>query len=249
MTVLYTKTVPASGSLTLTQIYSWAFTKADAQTLASDAQLSLAPPTVAITGPANGTPYRFSPITVLGTESASAGQGGLASLMVNGQSVTPNPDGTWSAEVPVTPGWNTITAVVTDGNGEQATTQVTVYARLALTLVGEKFKGKAVLVTITCSTVANCAGKVRLTYTHTVVTLKHGKRHHHKVTIVVGSANYSIAAGQTATVTVKLNGNGKKLLATLGKLPITGTVTAGGATAATFNLTLKPPKKHKHKHS
>ncbi len=253
LTALFTRTVPASGSTTLTQAFSWAFTKADAHALAAQAQAILGGPAVAITSPANGS-SKNSPVTVTGTAAASAGQGGLASLTVNGHAVSVAANGTWSTSLALGPGANTITAIATDGDGEQAQAQITVHAVPRVKLKGKKFNGKAVLLKLACaSNGSNCKGKITLRYTETVVTTRHGKKHRHKVTLVVGSASYSVTAGHSKTITVKLKGNGKRLLKALHKLPVKGTVTLvqpnGRSTKAIgFKLTLKPVKKKKHHH-
>jgi predicted outer membrane repeat protein len=61
--------------------------------------------------------------------------------------------------------------------------------------------------------------------------------------VKVGSKSYSLAAGQTKTVTVKLNGAGKKLLAKFKKLPLKVSVmqqkAAGNRAVKTARVTLK----------
>ena len=205
---LYTRTVPASGSLTLSQMFSWAFTKADAHTLAAQAQAALQSPAVAITSPSNGTALTQTPTTVTGTASASAGQGGLSSVTVDGHPVTVAANGSWSTSVPLSSGSNTIAAVATDGNGEQSQAQTTVtYTPVIHTppvpapherLVHKSFNGKAVVARLACAASGSkCSGKITLTYKATVVTVHHGKKHKHKVRFMVGRARYSINAGQT----------------------------------------------------
>ena len=57
--------------------------------------------------------------------STSAGSG-ITSLVVGGQSVPVGPTGLWTAQVPLSPGTNTITALATDGAGATAQAQIAV---------------------------------------------------------------------------------------------------------------------------
>jgi hypothetical protein len=74
----------------------------------------------------------------------------------------------------------------------------------------------------------------------------------HKQTVQLASARLSLNPGQTKAITLTLNGKGKRLLAQLGKLPVTITVTmttAGSTTTVTTAFaTLHPPKKPPHRH-
>jgi len=74
-----------------------------------------------------------------------------------------------------------------------------------------------------------------------------------KKTVTVGSQSTSIAAGESATVTVALNGAGRKLLTQFGKLPAHLSIefissTGVQSTLLTKTLTIKPAKKTKKKH-
>jgi hypothetical protein len=136
---------------------------------------------------------------------------------------------------------------MTPKSGSTATSSVTVtYAGAAaahVTLVSDRFNGKAVLVKLACgASGSTCAGKITLRYTETVI------RHHKKrrVTLVLAGKNYSIGTGHTATITAGLSAKGKSLLKARRKLATKGTVTLTQAnghatTAATFKLTLKRP--------
>jgi hypothetical protein len=119
----YRRTVPAAGAVTITQAYGQAGTQADIRALGSSAEDAWSGPTVTITGPANGSTTDASPLTVTGTATDNVA---VASLKVNGQSVSVGSDGSWSAQVPMTPGANTITAIATDGAANTAQAQVTV---------------------------------------------------------------------------------------------------------------------------
>ena len=114
--------VPAGGSASLSYIYSVGYSVADLSGLALTAQDRFEPPSVVIGPPASGTVT--VPTTTL-SGSASAGSG-IASLVVDGKSVPVASNGTWTAQVSLSPGTNTITAVATDGAGATAQAQVAV---------------------------------------------------------------------------------------------------------------------------
>jgi Glucodextranase, domain B/PASTA domain len=115
--------VPAGGSTTLTYVYSTGYTVAQAKALGLAAQDGVQPPAIAITSPADGSTVSTPIIDVTGTAGAGAG---LASLSVSGQTVPVGPGGSWSAQIPLSPGTNTITAVGTDLAGERVEAQVTI---------------------------------------------------------------------------------------------------------------------------
>jgi hypothetical protein len=141
----------------------------------------------------------------------------------------------------------TVTATSKDGQSATASVAYTVTSPPPVPaphvgLVGKpRFNGKAVLVKLACAASgSNCKGKITLRYTKTVLTHRHGKAHRHNVTLAVGNVPYSITAGHSVTITVTLNRNGEKLLKTLHKLPVKGTVTlvqqnGRSTTAITFN--------------
>jgi hypothetical protein len=115
--------VPAGGSASLTYSYAVGYSVADVRQQSLTAQDHFQAPSLAITSPGNGTIVSTPTVTVTG--SASSGSG-IASLSVGGQSVAVGPGGAWSAQVPLNPGTNTITALATDGAGVTAQTAVTV---------------------------------------------------------------------------------------------------------------------------
>jgi hypothetical protein len=115
--------VPATGSTSLTYIYSSAFTVAQTQALALAAQDRLQPLAVSVTAPANGATTTASPVTITGTATAGSG---IGSLVVGGQTVPVEANGTWSADVPLNPGSNTIGILATDAAGNAAQGQLTV---------------------------------------------------------------------------------------------------------------------------
>ena len=115
--------VPPRGSVSLSYIYSTAYTVAQVQALALAAQDRLEVPAIAITSPTNGTTVSTSTVNLTGTAGAGSG---ITSLSVAGQAVPVAPGGAWSAQVPLNPGSNTITALATDAAGATVRAQVTV---------------------------------------------------------------------------------------------------------------------------
>jgi hypothetical protein len=235
----YQRTVPASGSTSITWTYATGTSLAEVQGYAAAAQDAAQAPSVTISSPANGATETHSPVSVNG--SASAGSG-VKSVTVNGVAATVS-GGTWSATLPLTRGHDKLTATVTSNAGNTATASVTVtYAPPPrISVKSKRFKGKTVLVKLACAASgSSCRGKVTLRYTETVI--KHHKKH--KIPVVIASKRYSIGFDRTATVKAGLNGTGKRLLKAHHKLATKGTVTVTQAnghttTGATFKLTLK----------
>ncbi|HEV3389845.1 MAG TPA: PASTA domain-containing protein [Solirubrobacteraceae bacterium] len=114
---------PAGGTATLSQIYSVGYGVADVTGLALAAQDRFEPPSVVIGSPAGGMTTSSPTVSLSGVTGAGSE---IASLVVGGQSVPVAPDGSWTAQVPLSPGTNTITALATDGAGETAQAQVAV---------------------------------------------------------------------------------------------------------------------------
>jgi hypothetical protein len=125
-----TLTVPATGSVSLGYTYSTEFTLAAVQHDALVAQDSGQPPSVSISSPAPNATVGFTPVTVTGSASAGSGVQGVT---VNGIAATLS-GGSYTAAVPLAPGRNAVTAVVTTDLGTTATTAETVtYMPRALT--------------------------------------------------------------------------------------------------------------------
>ena len=80
------------------------------------------PPLVQITSPANGAVLTSASVTVSGTASDETA---LTSVTVNGVTATLG-SGTFSADVPLVAGANTLTAVATDSSGNTASVQIQV---------------------------------------------------------------------------------------------------------------------------
>jgi len=115
--------VPAGGSASLSYVYSVGYSVADVSHLALMAQDRFEPESVVIGSPTSGTTTSSASTTVSGIAGAGSG---LTSLLVDGQSVPVASNGAWTAQVPLSPGTNTITAVATDGAGANAEAQVSV---------------------------------------------------------------------------------------------------------------------------
>jgi hypothetical protein len=116
--------IPAGGSSSVTYIYSVGYSLGDVKALALAAQDQFQGLSIVIGSPATGSTVSTPTVPVSGMTSAGAG---ITSLIVGGQPVPVAPDGSWTAQVPLSPGANTIAAVATDAAG--ATTQ----AQLAVT--------------------------------------------------------------------------------------------------------------------
>jgi hypothetical protein len=124
----YQLTVPAGGSVSLSYAYS---TDVSQQALTGDilaARDLQSPPSVNITSPAAGSSSSREPVEVSGTVSAATG---VASVSVDGVSASLS-GGRFSASVPLSPGANTLTAVLTTNSGATASSTETVsYSPLA----------------------------------------------------------------------------------------------------------------------
>ena len=149
-----------------------------------------------------------------------------------------------------TAGAHSFTVTAADKAGNKASKTVTYTVALLpppgtphVSLKGKPFNGKAVLVSFACaSSGSTCKGKVALGYTETVVAVKHGHTHHHKVTVVLGSAKYSLSPGQSKTVRVSLNRTGRRLLKQQHGLGTKDTVTlvqTNGHTTTAIRFTLR----------
>jgi hypothetical protein len=123
MELHYLRQIPAGGALELAHTFSMAPTAAESAGLAALAEDSYGTPAVAITAPAPATTSTVPRITVRGTASDNRS---LAGLTVAGAAVAVAADGSWSRDVTLTPGPNTIVARATDGAGNASEASVSV---------------------------------------------------------------------------------------------------------------------------
>jgi hypothetical protein len=139
---------------------------------------------------------------------------------------------------------NAITCSVTAGNGAGAATAtsnaVTIPVPLAV-FAGVKVKGAVASVTLRCPGPGACSGVMKLVAR---VATKHGKR---KTTsnVTIGSASFSMAAGKSVTLRVRLTAQGRKLLTKAGKKGLKVTLAGSGVKAHTATLKMAKAKKKK----
>jgi hypothetical protein len=119
----YQRTVPASGSVTITHMFVTSNDLSTVQAMAQKAEDSVSTPSVSITSPRGGSTVTAPQVTVAGSASDIHG---VSSLTVDGVATSVNPNGGWSATVPLKTGRNTITAVATNQAGVTAQAQETV---------------------------------------------------------------------------------------------------------------------------
>jgi hypothetical protein len=263
----YVRTIPAGGSVTISQAFATTFLQAEAETLGQRAMASFRP-TVAIASPTAGSTVSSPSVTVSG--SVGAGGNGLpATISVGGQTVPVAASGAWSATVPLVAGANTITATATDAYGLQGSAQTTVTyappspppAKATASIVKTTYNGKNLALTIACKAGgANCEGSVSFTAKLKVKVESHSKRKGHffrafrvkTVKITVASGSFSIPAGQTKTLTLKIGKTATGILASLGKLTSTLTLSLRQPNHSVTTITqsvalLHRVKSHKHK--
>ncbi|MGO9901880.1 MAG: hypothetical protein ACLP0J_19850 [Solirubrobacteraceae bacterium] len=151
-------------------------------------------------------------------------------------------------------------ATTTPGSNTSPTIAQLTGTVFAVTLSGKAtarnftVRGSSGSVPIRCTGGSRSTCKVTLTLTVTE-KIKGGKviavaatNHNSKKTtakvVVVGTTRFTLAAGQSKTVRVSLNGAGKSLLASYEKLKVELTITQSDSTAASQTITFKAkPKK------
>ena len=106
---------------------------------------------------------------------------------------------------------------------------------------GLKLSGKDVSIHVRGSKAVACQGSLKLVYTHEV-TLKHHKRK--RESSVIGHANYSLAAGGSRTVKIKLTAAGLKFLkdAKSRRLSVVLDVTVKGGMSTSKRTTVYEPR-------
>jgi Glucodextranase, domain B len=118
----YMRTIPAAGAVAITQVYSQALSRAEADDLANQAASSFVTPSVAIASPSAGATVTAPDVTVTGTASDRFT---AVTLTVNGAAVAVGTGGAWSTALTLSPGANTVTAVATNGAGKTSQVQET----------------------------------------------------------------------------------------------------------------------------
>jgi Carboxypeptidase regulatory-like domain len=139
---------------------------------------------------------------------------------------------------------HSITCAVWAGNGAgvvSATSNTVAIPVPLAVFVSAKVKGAAQLVTLRCPGPGACSGVVKLVAR---VTTGHGKRRKTS-NVTIGSARFSIAAGKSITLSVRLTGQGPKLLIKSRRRGLRVQVRGAGGKAGA--ATLKAPKLMKRK--
>jgi uncharacterized delta-60 repeat protein len=111
-------------------------------------------------------------------------------------------------------------------------------------------KGGSVSLNLSCSSGASCNGVLKLVAQAKGerASKRHDKRRLTKraKSIVIGKARFAVAAGHSATVTVKLNGKGKTLLRQAGKHGLSVRLTGSGIRSRTVRLkTNRKTRRHR----
>jgi PKD repeat protein len=111
----------------------------------------------------------------------------------------------------------------------------------------------AVSVTVSCPTTkATCAGTVQIKTARAIASASHGKKAKKKTQLVLGQGSFSLSAGNSQTVSVRLSAKGKALLATEKRLSVLVVVAAhdsnGDPKTVILSLALRAPAKQGHAH-
>jgi hypothetical protein len=179
----------------------------------------VAGPSLEITSPADGATSSSASVIATGTASDSTG---LKSVTVDGDPVAVASDGSWNAPVQLHDGANTITAVATNREGASTRRQVTVNYEAGLSLqalAAPHASGATVSVKLRCSG-GPCNGVLRLRSRELIRNRKLVAVTARRRTLIVGSKPFTIASGDTQTVTVSLGPTGLRLLHRFGRLPV-----------------------------
>lgn len=139
-----------------------------------------------------------------------------------------------------------ITCVVWAGNGAGVANAMSNAVAIPVPLAvfaSAKVKGAVASVTLRCPGPGACTGVMKLIAS---VTTKQGKRKKtSKVTI--GSASFSMAAGKSVTLRVRLTAQGRKLMSKAGKRGLKVQIAGAGVKARAATLKMAKPAKHKKK--
>jgi hypothetical protein len=259
----YARTVPAGGSTTFGWVFSQSFDQGQLNALASEAQASFTP-SIAIDGPVGGTVSTQPQVLVTGT---AADPTTPFTVDVNGVAATVQGDGSWSATVPLAAGANTLRATVTNQFGTTAADQRSVtyqppFAPPAATFAGvhvvrlvytlDRHGRIVVLVSCPAGASGRCVGRLTLT-TIKKFLLRIGfaqdARKKKPKRVQVGSSAFSIAAGKTGKVRVKISTRARKLVTSRRKLAVALAMkshdASGVSRSASARITVKAPKRKK----
>jgi hypothetical protein len=219
---------------------AWAF--------GGSASAAPSPPTVEITSPVNGASYSYGQL-VIASYACVDGAGGTGIVACAGPVASGRPLSTTPA------GEHSFTVTATSADGQTAASSST-YTVNGVALSGHPTShGATVTDEMTCY---GSAGQSCMTTEQLTTNEKPSKgqrvavtaRKHKRRTAIVATKRIAIKAGDTASVTITLNGTGKRLLKHFGKLPVTLAISLAQngqhQTVAKLGLTLKPAKpKHK----
>ena len=263
--VSYTRAIVAGGSATLKTTYSWAFTNADAQSLARIAEQQDAIAPTVTTGAA--TAITTTGATVAGSVNPNGVattyqfEYGTSTLYGKSTTVTDAGSGTGASNVSAVlsglqPG-TTYHYRLVASNASRATDGADATFKTAAAppppppapptklKVGKvKIKGDVASIPLSCSGGAAAVCKGTLSET---IRVKIRVKHRHKiVTETLASGKFSIKAGAGKTVKLTLNKKGRNALAASRshKLRVTLTVRLASKKVATKTLTFKATHKH-----
>ncbi len=260
----YERTITPSSPFKLRMGFVTEYELGAVKSLANEVLASY-PPSVSIASPANGAVVSTSTVTVTGSATDT---GAVASVTVNGHPATLASNGSWSVNVPLNPGANTLTALATDQAGLTAGKAITVtYApvqpavravqvgsangangKVTFKVACKGLPGQQCMIAGTLTT----REKLRGSRPVAVSAKRHRGPKTRTKTVTVGAKTVTIPAGKTVTITVTLNSTGRKLLSRFHKLPVhLSAVLVVGTTKSVViaqNLTVKPKPKRKPKH-
>jgi hypothetical protein len=217
----YTRTIPSAGAISVAQRFTADIAQSGVDALTSDAVAAAqAALQLTLDGPATAA---APTATVTGK---ATGESTLSSLKVGDAPVTPAADGTFSRQVSLVPGANTITATLTDAAGRtREASKVVTYtpppAKLTLRKVG--FKQGVFSLKLSCPALATraCTGAVKAT---AKTKVRKGKKTRTR-TVTLATGKVTVAQGKTRTLKVKLSRKGKATLAKARKLKVHLTIT------------------------
>lgn len=242
----YTFLVPASGTVTVSRIYTAALTDEELAPLTTHAEDSLTGPKVAITAPAaDGTTVATPALTVSGTATDDVTVSGVT---VNGVAVTLG-SGTFTKDLTLNEGPNTIAVVASDGAGNTATaTRSITYTKPLPPLPPPpppvvKTRPAIGGVTIACPAGgATCSATTTWT---SLVAVSAAKKKKHK--LVVARRVLTIAPGKSAKVMVKLTKAGVRYLRKHRSIRVLRRISARAGTGTPVVKTAKVTIKRKKK--